>query len=146
MRLSQKETDMLTNTVLLERIGLTDLGLEYPELEIPVLQGLQRQGDVLVLPVHEVPEGARFQPIGRQVEVVRSEAGGNTHCLHGDGVWAAAPGAATGLVQGWIEVPEGGEAYLIHTEEHSALGIGPGRYEVRRQREFAATVWAPVVD
>lgn len=133
---------VLTNTEILTRHGYTDLKLEFPELEIPVLTGAQRQGDVLIIPAAP-HEGGR--PIGRAVEVVRSEAGSNTHCLHGDGTWVESPDAATALVQGWLQVPEGGEAYLIHSEEHNALGIGPGSYEIRRQREFAGE-WQRVAD
>lgn len=132
---------VLTNTEILTRHGYTDLQLEYPELEISVLTGAQRQGDVLIIPA-KPREGAA---IGRGVEVVRSEAGSNTHCLHGDGTWSESPDAATALVQGWLTVPDGGECYLIHSQEHNALGIGPGSYEIRRQREFAGE-WRRVAD
>ena len=132
---------VLTNTEVLARHGYTDLKLEYPELDIPVLTGAQRQGDVLIIPA-EPRDGV---PIGKGVEVVRSEAGSNTHCLHGDGRWLESPDASTALVQGWLQVPEGGEAYLIHSEEHNALGIGPGSYEIRRQREYAGE-WRRVAD
>lgn len=134
---------MLTNTEVLTRHGYSDLSLEYPELEIPVLTGAQRQGDLLIVPANAHVEDGN--PIGKGVEVVRSEAGSNTHCLHGDGTWLVSPDAATALVQGWLMVPEGGECYLIHSEEHNAIGIGPGVYEIRRQREFAGE-WRRVAD
>jgi hypothetical protein len=80
------------------------------------------------------------------ITVVRAETNqANTHSLHGDGLWEPNPAAATDLVQGWLTVPETGEAFLIHTEEHAALGIGEGTYEVRRQREFAGE-WRRVAD
>ncbi len=131
-----------TQTEILTRHGYTDLAVEYPELEIPCLTGLQRQGDVLIVPA---PARAGGVPIGKGIEVVRSEAGSNTHCLHGDGTWLAAGDAQTGLVQGYLTVPEGGEAYLIHSEEHGAMGVAPGSYEIRRQREFAGE-WRRVAD
>jgi hypothetical protein len=133
---------MQTNSQILIAHGYSDLAVEYPELEIPVLSGAQRQGDVLIVPTH-LREGGK--PLGKGVEVVRSEAGSNTHCLHGDGTWLPAPDAATALVQGYLSVPEGGEAYLIHSEEHGAMGIGPGSYEVRRQQEWAGE-WRRVAD
>jgi hypothetical protein len=37
---------------------------------------------------------------------------------------------------GWLEVPTGQSAQLIHTDEHGANGIGPGTYEIRRKREI----------
>ncbi len=133
---------MQTNSQILTTHGYSDLAVEYPELEIPVLTGAQRQGDVLIVPCEPREGGV---PLGKGVEVVRSEAGSNTHCLHGDGEWLPAPDAATGLVQGYLTVPDGGEAYLIHSEEHGAMGIGPGTYELRRQREFAGE-WRRVAD
>lgn len=133
---------MNTQTQILARHGYSDLAVEYPELEIPVLTGPQRQGDVLIVPTERHDGGA---PIGKGVEVVRSEAGSNTHCLHGDGEWLASPHALTNLVQGWLTVPEGGEAYLIHSGEHGAAGIAPGTYEIRRQREYAGE-WRRVAD
>lgn len=133
---------MQTNSQILTAHGYSDLAVEYPELEIPVLSGAQRQGDVLIVPTHPREGGT---PLGRGVEVVRSEAGSNTHCLHGDGTWVPAPDAATSLVQGYLSVPPGGEAYLIHSEEHGAMGIAPGSYEVRRQQEWAGE-WRRVSD
>ena len=131
-----------TNTEVLTRHGYSDLSLEYPELEIPLLTGPQRQGDLLIIPA---PAHTGGKPLDRGVEVVRSEAGSNTHCLHGDGQWLESTSAATALVQGWLLVPEGGECYLIHSEEHNAIGIAPGSYEIRRQREYAGE-WRRVAD
>lgn len=137
---------MNTTTSVLTTHGYSVDAQEYPELEIPILSASQRQGDVLLLKIddHDMT-GAR--PIGARVEVVRSEQGSNTHTLHGDGDWLPNPAATDPdeLVQGWLRVPAGGEAWLIHTEEHSAIGVGPGVYEVRRQREFAGE-WRRVAD
>lgn len=133
---------MQTQTQILASHGYSDLAVEYPELEIPLIAGAQRQGDVMILPTTPRDSG---QPLGKGVEVVRSEAGSNTHTLHGDGTWLPSPSALTNLVQGWLTVPEGGEAYLIHSAEHGAAGIAPGSYEIRRQREFAGE-WRRVAD
>jgi hypothetical protein len=131
---------MATQTDILTRHGIPDLHLEFPELEIPILTGVQRQGDVLIVPTTITAGGV---PLGRGVEVVRAEQGSNTHTLHGDGLWL--PADRDGLSQGHLTVPDGGVAYLIHTEEHNALGIGPGSYDIRRQREFRGE-WANVSD
>jgi hypothetical protein len=169
---------MNTLAQLAERFGYVDLAVEYPELEIPVLGGLQRQGDVLIRPCqqpleeflaavadesgesqeefYEVVEGEPGVPLDGVV-VVESELGGNTHALHGDGRWYAADlvgwrfwdrvgRSDRDTVVGWFTVPAGGEAYLIHSEEHGALGIAPGFYEVRRQQEMRSGRWATVED
>lgn len=137
-----------TATSVLIAHGYSADAQEHPDLHIPILTGTQRQGDVLILALDSTPPGLdQARPIGARVEVVRSEAGSNTHTLHGDGRWLPNDRAADPsiLTQGWLMVPPGGEVYLIHTEEHSALGIGPGVYEVRRQREFAGE-WRRVAD
>jgi hypothetical protein len=140
-----KEKYMHTNATVLTTHGI-DLGaIEHPELEIPIVTGNQRQGDVLILKVTTVHAG---KPIGKGVTVVRAETNtSNTHTLVGDGLWEpnARANREDELVQGWLTVPNGGEAFLIHTEEHSALGIGEGTYEIRRQREFAGE-WRRVAD
>lgn len=104
---------------------------------IPVLAGVQRQGDVLILPAPDAkpattPVGAGGYP------VVRGEAGGNTHLLlaAGDVFFDAKPASATDLMLGLLTVGEGAEAYLAHPE-HGYVGIAPGNYEARRQREQA---------
>lgn len=131
-----------TNKSVLERFQVSDLSLEFPEAEVAVVSGNQRQGDVLVLKVTTKHQGS---PLGKGVQVVASEASSNTHTLHGDGLWEPNPRAGEDLVQGWLTVPAGGEAFLIHTEEHSALGMGEGTYEIRRQREYAG-LWRRVAD
>lgn len=133
-----------TNTSVLTAHGIDTLALEFPDAEVAVRTGNQRQGDVLILRVTTSHAG---QPLGKKgVTVVRSEATlANTHSLHGDGLWEPNARAEQGLVQGWLTVPDGGEAFLIHTQEHGALGIGAGTYEIRRQREYAGE-WRRVAD
>ena len=136
---------MHTNTSVLTANGVDLTNIELPELEIPVLTGSQRQGDVLVLRVTTEHKG---EPLAKGVTVVRAESNSsNTHTLVGDGLWEsnARANREDELVQGWLTVPRGGGAVLIHTEEHNAFGIGAGTYEIRRQREFAGE-WRRVAD
>lgn len=136
---------MHTNTSVLTQHGVSADQIEHPEAEIQIISGNQRQGDVLLLKVTGKAGGS---PLGKGVTVVRAETNSaNTHSLHGDGLWEPNARATREdeLVQGWLTVPTGGEAFLIHTEEHSALGIGEGTYEIRRQREFAGE-WQRVAD
>lgn len=135
---------MHTNTTILDRYSVSTLELEHPEAEVHVLSGAQRQGDVFLLPVTTTHGGEPVPAAG--VTVVRGETGiGNTHCLYGAGRWEPNPRAETDLVQGWLTVEPGGEVFLIHSQEHGALGVGAGTYEVRRQREYAGE-WRRVAD
>ena len=105
-------------------------------LEIPVLSGPQRQGDVIVLPRRVPAATTKVPPAG--VPVVRGEAGGNTHLLLADGdvFFDVKPVSATDLVLGVLTVAGGSTAYLAHPE-HGYMGFAAGTYEARRQREQA---------
>jgi len=113
------------------------------QADIPVLTGLQFQGDVAVIPTTDqtaLPIAAASVP--RQgVAVVRGESGGNTHLLLASGPCYWAPSATAGtdpsdLDLGVLTVPDGSTAYLAHPE-HAFAGIGGGTYLLRRQREQA---------
>lgn len=103
------------------------------QAEVPILTGLQRQGDVLVIPTRPGKvEG--LKPVPREeVPAVKGENGGNTHLLVGSGKIAI---RGSGQDLGTLLVEEGESCYLIHPE-HGAQGIGPGMYILRRQREMA---------
>jgi hypothetical protein len=110
------------------------------EISVPVSNGLQRQGDILVVPTEASSKPSKEHKVGAEgVAVVRGEAGGNTHLLLGDGPVFYAPvnGRSTNaLALGTITVPEGSTGYLAHPE-HGYAGIAPGTYTVNRQREQA---------
>lgn len=106
------------------------------QAEVPVLTGMQRQGDLIVLPTR--PGADRGAPVpAAGVAVVRGEAGGNTHLLVADGAvcWRPTQGGDR-LELGSFTVPLGAVAWLLHPE-HGAQGFGAGCYRVRRQREQA---------
>ena len=121
-------------------IGVTVPDHLQAETGVPVLTAPQAQGDLLIVPA-PAPEGVCWQGVldsGEQV--VHGEATGNTHWLHrgfdSPGVrWARADGQDA-LVVGYVEVPQGQTALLVHTDEHGANGLGPGTYAIRRKREF----------
>jgi hypothetical protein len=127
----------------LDRAGVTVPDETLADLEVPVLTGVQRQGDVLIVPRGPLTgsdaERAAMVPADG-VPVVRGEATGNTHLLmtdRGSGVsWLP----ATGLLLGVLTVPDGAVAHLIHTDEHGVNAIGPGIYEMRGKREQAEEV------
>jgi hypothetical protein len=107
---------------------------------VPVNTGLQRQGDVIVVPVTgKNPKPATTPVPAAGVPVVRGEAGGNTHAIVADGPGVCCDlrqASTTDLTLATLTVPEGSVAYLAHPE-HAYTGIGPGTYTLRRQREQA---------
>jgi hypothetical protein len=115
--------------------------LDRDEL-VPVHTGLQFQGDVAVIPASsEITASGSGYPkpvpvLG--VPVVRGENGGNTHLLLADPTvtWDPTTGGPTALDLGVLTVPQAATAWLAHPE-HGYLGVGPGQYVVRRQREQA---------
>ena len=71
--------------------------------------------------------------------VVRGENGGNTHAIYpadGPVFCDVQAGSVTDLRVAALSVPDGSTAYLGHPE-HGYMGVGPGDYEIRRQREMA---------
>lgn len=123
------------------RTGLDVLAHLEREMTIPVIDGLQAQGDLIVVPYDLLadvgtPANARWQqvpPAG--IELLRSAAGGNPHTLTADpGTcrWTTEMYDNQRLALGMLETSA--VAYLIHPE-HGATGIAPGRFVIRRQRE-----------
>lgn len=127
---------MATTTQLIEATGVAVCTEQDFDIEIPVLAGLQRQGDVLVRPA-EVTATTPVPAAG--TAVVRGESGGNTHAIYAaDGPVfcdVSAP-SVRDLRVATLSVPQGSTAYLGHPE-HGYQGIAPGTYEIRRQREMA---------
>jgi hypothetical protein len=113
------------------------------DLDIPVLQGPQRQGDILVLPLTDDARRGQHAPTpvpAEGIAVVRSESTGHAHTLIGEGTWTVAVRSADlGVLHVTVT------AYLVHPE-HAALGIGPGRYLLRRQREHTQAGSVSVAD
>lgn len=127
---------MTTRTMneLIEATGLDVLTELDRQLEIPLLSGIQRQGDVLIRPARVVAT-TRVPATG--TPVVRGENGGNTHAIQADGeVYCdVLTPSARELAVARLTV-KSGEAVLCHPE-HGFNRIGPGSYEIRRQREMA---------
>ncbi|MFG2980708.1 hypothetical protein ACGFYQ_05535 [Streptomyces sp. NPDC048258] len=132
---------------LTERTGLDVLEHLAREMAVPVVDGMQAQGDLLLVPMGmlgHVGLGRGWSPDPRWqdvppegIELLRSTAGGNPHTLVADPQrcrWTDEVTDPTGLALGALEATA--VAYLIHPE-HGATGIAPGRYVVRRQRERA---------
>lgn len=85
----------------------------------------KRQGDLLIIRVEGLPEGAK--PAAGLV-LAEGEATGHCHALDQGELFRA--------LDGRLFFRSEREAVLRH-EEHAALSFAPGVYEVRRQREYA---------
>lgn len=127
---------MATTTDLIESTGVR-VGTDQDfDVDIPVHTGLMRQGDVLIRPAKT--RASTLVP-SAGTPVVRGESGGNTHAIFaadGPVYCDVSAASAADLRVATLTVPEGSTAYLGHPE-HGFLGIGPGSYEVRCQREMA---------
>lgn len=134
---------MLTLSELTSRTGLDVLDHLETEVTIPVVDGLQSQGDLLIVPLSEVTAvrlnvDAEWRPVPPAgVEVLRGAAMGNPHILVADpGVcwWTTDVSDREALAIGVLDAFA--PAYLLH-REHGAAGVAPGRFVIRRQREQA---------
>ena len=117
--------------------GVDVLGHLDRDAEIPILAGIQRQGDVIVVPDAKAKATTAVPPSG--VPVVRGENGGNTHAILADGPGVCCDirrSSPADLTLASLVIPQGSTAYLAHPE-HGFSGIGPGSYTIRRQREQA---------
>lgn len=131
----------------LGKIGVTIPDHLIADAEVPVLTGVQAQGDLIIVPAGLDPFDAsrvELQAVpDKGIQVVTGEATGNTHWLHrgfeSAGVrWGRVTGHA--LVEAVVEVPEGESAELIHTDEHGCNAMGPGLYVIRGKRELAEEI------
>jgi hypothetical protein len=128
---------------LLDRNDLDVLDHLERQVAVPVLDGPQAQGDLIVLPHAMAPlvtdAGPRWRPVPPGgVELVRGVAGNNPHTLVADPdtcEWTAAIRDSLGL--GIALFTNTAPVYLIHPE-HGGNGVAPGTWLVRRQREAGA--------
>jgi len=144
----------LTLADLTARTGLDVLGHLEREVTIQVIDGLQAQGDLLVIPIADLAAeprrgvsivgSARWHEVpAAGVEVLRAGTGGNPHTLVADpGTcrWTTGVNDPQRLALGALSTT--GVAYLIHPE-HGGSGIAPGTYVIRRQRERSGLTRRP---
>lgn len=134
---------MSTLSTLIDRHGVdVDEHLDRA-ITIPVLDGLQAQGDIIVVPADIAGvDSPALTPVPREgVPVVRGENGGNTHLLlaEGDVTFDGYTPNRQELLLGTLTVGVGSVAHLAHPE-HGYASIAPGTYVIRRQREQADEV------
>ena len=147
---------MHTYSSALSLVGVSVPAHLAADADVPVLTGPQAQGDLIVIPVSD-PVDVEWETLpSNGIQVIRGEAGENTHWLHpgfdSPGVrWAPTappprPTRQAALALGHVLVPEGQSALLIHTDEHGANGIGPGCYAIHRKRQLRLETPAPAAE
>ncbi len=95
-----------------------------------------RQGDLLFLPVSEIPSDAKVQEDGI---IARGEATGHTHRIR------AGQQAALMIAAGMAYIQARAETVIEH-EEHAEVILPPGLFIVKRQREYTPQGWRQVAD
>jgi hypothetical protein len=94
-----------------------------------------RQGDILFVECEEIPAAARQRKDGI---VARGEVTGHTHRLAG--------GTAMLMIcAGIAYINAQTEAYVRH-DEHKEIILPPGKYRIKRQREYTPNGWRQVTD
>jgi len=128
-------------TDLLDRTGLTVLDHLEKQTVVPVIDGLQAQGDLIVIPLALLSpvtlwDNSSWRQVPPQgVELIRGVAGNNPHTLVADpGTCHWTPSVRDPLHLAVAAFENTTPAYLIHPE-HGGSGIAPGRWLVRRQQE-----------
>ncbi|SLH38191.1 hypothetical protein [Mycobacteroides abscessus] len=139
----------------LEKIGVSIPAHLEADAEVPVLDEPQAQGDLTLVPLRldpvPGPDERAWQTVPDEgIAVVHGEGTGNTHWLHrgfdSPGVSYVANTTTdhatsdAALVIGFVRVPEGQCAELIHTDDHGCNAMAPGDWTIRRKREQAYTV------
>lgn len=94
-----------------------------------------RQGDVLLRRVDAMPVGVQPEKTDNgRVVLAYGEVTGHAHAIACTEAKSFSMADAAGAVRRFLDVASGG-AVLKH-EEHSALPLPPGVYEIVQQREY----------
>lgn len=98
------------------------------------VRGIVRQGDVLLVPVDELPTGRDVTvEEGSSFVLAEGEATGHAHVVHGRTRLLRSTGSGGRDGQLHLLVEE--VATLVH-DEHDPIPLGQGPYRVVRQREY----------
>lgn len=104
-----------------------------------------RQGDVMLIPVKETPTSATLvAPESGRIVLAHGEATGHHHsfALSDRVALFREDGSGGGL---FLSVSGAAPVALEH-QEHYALEVAPGNYEIRRQREYSPAAIRQVTD
>ncbi len=98
--------------------------------------GIVRQGDVLLVPVDELPARRHERVVeGPRIVLAEGEATGHAHVVLGRARLVHSTNAPSWRGVGHTHLVVEEPASLVH-DEHDAIALVPGVYHVRRQREY----------
>jgi hypothetical protein len=109
------------------------------------MRPMYRQGDILIIPVDEIP--ADTKPVAREhgkLILAHGEITGHHHAFDID-VENVELVTADQAAELYLLV-HGTEAAPLTHQEHATIPVEPGRYRVRRQREYAPEAIRQVQD
>lgn len=95
---------------------------------------LYRQGDVLIRTIDAIPNGAKDVTPKDRIVLAYGEVTGHAHAIAPDEAREFSLADAAGVVRRFLKVV-GGEAIVRH-EEHAAIPLPTGLYEIVIQREY----------
>lgn len=102
---------------------------------------LMRQGDVLLRRVDSIPRGLKRVPAENgRVVLAHGEATGHHHSFEDDGGVSLLEGDSG---ERFLDVGHGAD---LEHQEHGAIAVPPGSYEVVRQREYSPEAIRNVAD
>lgn len=145
----RKHITVKTLAQLIDTHGFEILDHLDREAEIPVIDGLQAQGDLFIVPIGESPQGTHahgsslteaydIRPVPPEgIAVIEAVGGGHEHRLFAGVPGTATFGPANTTVGQDIGVLECTAPAFVAHPEHAYAGIAPGTYVLRRQREQA---------
>lgn len=112
----------------------------------PAATGMQRQGDLIVIPTSTLkvkPQTGPITPLDGHVTALKGTDNEHVLAATGNVTWAAAPAGSADL--GVLTVGPGAVATLSHTGHHGELRINRGEYVLRRQQAVSAPAAVPAV-
>lgn len=121
---------------LIDRTSVAALDHLERDTTIPVIDGLQAQGDLIVVPFSMLPDPPKndywhwVPPEGEHL--VQGADGRNPHVLVADRSTCTVKGVWREL--DIVAITNTAPVYLLHPE-HGGTGIAPGQWVIRRQRE-----------
>lgn len=100
-------------------------------------KGIVRQGDVLVVPVDKIPEGAKEK---EGLTLAEGEVTGHSHRVDGEGLMF------TFNDKTYLRIIS--EVATLQHEEHGHIALTRGDYEIKIQQEYKPDrkTWARVMD
>lgn len=102
-----------------------------------------RQGDVMIRQVSRLPKGAKDITPKDRIVLAYGEVTGHAHAIAPDEAREFTHADAEGVVRRFLKIAS--EAHVRH-EEHAAIPLPRGVYEIVQQREYSPEAIRNVAD